>query len=82
MRQFSRKDVPAAGRDLAFALHTGATAAAGRWQEDARIAELEKSLAEFERSEPAAGKAGETSSGGAKPWDESVDDELKELDRR
>ena len=49
---------------------------------DARIAELEKSLAEYEKSEPAADKAGEGGKVGDKPWDEQVADDLAKLDRR
>lgn len=48
----------------------------------ARIAELEKSLAEYEQSEPPAGKSGSGAKAGDKPWDEQVADELKALDRR
>jgi hypothetical protein len=48
----------------------------------ARIAELEKTIAEYEKSEPAAGKAGGGSKVSDKPWDEQVADELKELDRQ
>ena len=48
---------------------------------DARIAELEKSLADYEKSEPQAGKAGEGGATGDKPWEDTVADELKALDR-
>jgi len=48
----------------------------------ARIAELEKTIADYEKSEPAAGKAGSGGSKvGDKPWDEEVADELKALDK-
>ena len=46
-----------------------------------RIAELEKSLADFEKSEPAAGKAGEGDRPGTKDWMETAEAELKALDR-
>lgn len=47
-----------------------------------RIAELEKALAEYEASEPKADKAGAGApAGGTKDWLETVEDELKALDR-
>lgn len=47
----------------------------------ARIAELEKALAEYEDSEPKAGKAGEGGRVSDKPWDEQIADEIKALDK-
>lgn len=46
-----------------------------------RIAELEKSLAEYEKSEPTAGKAGAGTPSSGKSWDEEVADELKAMDK-
>jgi len=50
-------------------------------KKDARIAELEKSLAEFEESEPAAGKAGDGERTSTKSWDDQVADDLAKLDK-
>jgi hypothetical protein len=46
-----------------------------------RIAELEKSLADYEKSEPAAGKAGSSATVGGKDWMETAEDELRALDK-
>lgn len=49
---------------------------------DARIAELEKILAEYEQSEPKADKAGGSApAGGTKDWLETAEDELRALDK-
>jgi hypothetical protein len=48
---------------------------------DARIAELEKSLADYEKSEPSAARAGESAATSDKPWDDTVAEELKALDK-
>lgn len=47
----------------------------------ARIAELEKVLAEYENSEPRGVNAGEGGRTSIKPWDEQIADELKALDK-
>jgi hypothetical protein len=47
----------------------------------ARIAELEKSLSEYESSEPTAAKAGESPRASGKAWDQVVEDELRALDK-
>ena len=52
-----------------------------RKKDQARIAELEKTLAEYERSEPAANKAGESGRAVDKSFDDTVADELAALDR-
>lgn len=49
---------------------------------DARIAELEKSLADYEKSEPAADKAGEGAATGEKDFFSQVEEDLEKLDRR
>lgn len=49
---------------------------------NARIAELEKSLAEFEKSEPSAARAGEGGQVSNKSWDQQVEDELRALDKK
>lgn len=49
---------------------------------DARIAELEKSLADYEKSEPRADKAGEGGQVGEKDFFAQVDEDLEKLDRR
>lgn len=49
---------------------------------NARITELEKTLAEYEKSEPSAKSAGEDGHVSDKPWDEQVADELSALDKR
>lgn len=46
-----------------------------------RIAELEKALAEYEQSEPGAGKTGGAKKISDKPWDEQIADEIKALDK-
>lgn len=46
----------------------------------ARIAELEKTLAEYEKSEPTSERAGVSGGISNKPWDEQVADELRALD--
>jgi hypothetical protein len=46
-----------------------------------RIAELEKSLADYEKSEPKAGKAGSGATVGGKDWMETAEDELRALDK-
>jgi hypothetical protein len=48
---------------------------------NARIAELEKTLAEYERSEPSAERAREGGKVGDKPWDAQMEDEIGKLDR-
>lgn len=47
----------------------------------ARIAELEKSLKEYEDSEPKPGRGGSSPRDVSKPWDEQVADELRAMDR-
>lgn len=47
-----------------------------------RIAELEKELAEFRKSEPGGGKISDGSGAGNKDWLETAEDELKALDRK
>jgi hypothetical protein len=54
----------------------------GRKKDKARIAELEKSLADYEKSEPAADKAGEGATTGGKDFFEQVDEDLAKMDRR
>lgn len=54
---------------------------AGRKKDKARIAELEKTLAEYEKSEPSTSTASSGARTGSKAWDEEVADELKALDR-
>jgi hypothetical protein len=49
---------------------------------DARIAELEKSLADYEKSEPSADRAGEGAKVGDKDFFAQVDEDLEKLDRR
>jgi hypothetical protein len=49
---------------------------------DARIAELEKALADYEKSEPRADKAGEGAPAGGKDFFAQVEDDLAKLDRR
>ena len=49
---------------------------------DARIAELEKSLADYEKSEPRADKAGEGVPAGEKDFFAQVEQDLEKLDRR
>jgi hypothetical protein len=49
---------------------------------DARIAELEKSLADYEKSEPSAEKAGEGGKVGDKDFFAQVEEDLEKLDRR
>lgn len=49
---------------------------------NARIKELEKTIADYEQSEPDASKAGRTSpAGGSKDWLEQAEDELRALDK-
>ena len=47
----------------------------------ARVAELEKSLAEYEQSAPPAGNASQSDATITKSWDEQALDELKALDK-
>jgi hypothetical protein len=47
----------------------------------ARVAELEKNLAEYEKSEPVTTRAGTARTTSTKPWDELVADELKAMDK-
>lgn len=54
---------------------------AARKRDRARIEELEKSLAEYEKSEPSAKTAGTARQATDKPWDQTVAEELKALDR-
>lgn len=54
---------------------------AGRKADKARIAELEKALAEYEKSEPGTEKAGASPRAVSKDWEQEVADELKALDR-
>ena len=54
---------------------------AARKKDQARIAELEKTLAEYEKSEPSAGKAGERTRDVSKPWEDQVADELRAMDK-
>ena len=49
---------------------------------DARIAELEKSLSDYEKSEPRSDKAGETAQVGGKDFFAQVEEDLQKLDRR
>jgi hypothetical protein len=49
---------------------------------DARIAELEKSLAEYEKSEPSAERAGEGGKVEGKDFFAQVEEDLEKLDRR
>ena len=49
---------------------------------DARITELEKSLADYEKSEPSADKAGEGVQTGEKDFFAQVEDDLDKLNRR
>lgn len=53
-----------------------------RKKDQARIVELEKIVAEFEKSEPSTSRAGESAHSTDKPWDEQVADELKAMDKR
>jgi hypothetical protein len=53
-----------------------------RKKDRARIAELEKSLAEYERSSPPGGKAGQSDSRSDLPWEQQVEQELEALDKR
>lgn len=49
---------------------------------NARIAELEKELAEYEQSEPGAGKAGRGERPpSSKPWEQQIEDEIHALDK-
>jgi hypothetical protein len=48
---------------------------------NARIAELEQTLAEYEKSEPGTERAGGSPRTATKPWDEQVADELKAMDK-
>ena len=50
-------------------------------QATARIAELEKIVAEYEGSAPSAERAGASPRSPTKPWDEEVADELKAMDK-
>lgn len=54
---------------------------AARKRDKARIEELEKNLAEYEKSEPATTRGGTPRKAGTKAWDEEVAEELKALDR-
>jgi hypothetical protein len=54
----------------------------GRKKDRARIAELEKSLSEYEQSEPRSGKAGESGRVSDKSWEQTVEDEIKAMDRQ
>lgn len=55
---------------------------AAKQKDKARISELEKSLADYERSEPAADKAGEGGHVGEKDFFEQVESDLDKLNRR
>jgi hypothetical protein len=54
---------------------------AARKRDQARIAELEKTLGEYEKSGPDAARAGAPHKAGDKPWDEQVADELRAMDK-
>jgi hypothetical protein len=49
---------------------------------DARIAELEKSLADYEKSEPSADKAGDGAKVEGKDFFAQVEEDLEKMDRR
>jgi hypothetical protein len=46
-----------------------------------RIAELEKALGEYEKSEPDTTKAGEGGTVPSKPWDQVIEDEIRAMDK-
>lgn len=54
----------------------------GRKKDKARIAELEKTLSEYEKSEPKGGKGGEGGSAAGVSWEQEVENELRAMDRK